>query len=180
MWIYWWTERVRIINCCWSQSLFYVVIQKPMEILLAFSRINQSFGLNYKNMPSLQHSISIMPQMQLIKFNLYWTPNIPFNKWSEKCWEQIFGNPARHPVGGGASGSEQPKLVKTLPRFFNFYPWSLQYRERSGGMSSFSKTKQNVRFICYENNPANLLFFSPSKTSVDSQGCAQLVIGQAS
>lgn len=88
--------------------------------------------------------------------------------------------PARYPAGGGASGSEHPKLVKTLPRFFNFYPWSLQYRELSVGMSSFSNTRQNMKFICYENNPTNLFFSSPSKSGIDSQGWAQLVIGQAS
>lgn len=116
-----------------------------MEVLLAFCRMNQTFGLACKNTSSL------------------------------RLWEQTF----EYPADGGALGSEHPKLVKTLPRFFNFYPWCLQYRELSGGMSFFSNTRQNVKFICYENNPTNL-FFSPSKSGVDSQGCAQLVIGQAS
>ncbi len=81
-----------------------------------------------------------------------WVYN-PFNKWSEKWQERRSDNPDRHSMFAGASGSE---LVKTLSRFFNFYPWSLQCHELSSGMSSFSNTHRNMMFICYENNPRKL------------------------
>ncbi len=55
-------KNKKIVNFCWSKSLFSAIIQKPMEksccVFAKWTKVKLTSMLAYKNTSSLKHSIS--------------------------------------------------------------------------------------------------------------------------